>query len=124
MYKKIYRNICFLLLLVLVLVTVVLVTVIYTTLKNAIAEGYIQKVTEDFNLFSIFAGPVAVVAILAALIYLLAVLIADRLTLNITKSVEKIDPFNEGKADEIYPELKPFINRIVSQNKEISRQME
>ena len=112
------------LLLVLVLVTVVLVTVIYTTLKNAIAEGYIQKVTEDFNLFSIFAGPVAVVAILAALIYLLAVIIADRLTLNITKSVEKIDPFNEGKADEIYPELKPFINRIVSQNKEISRQME
>ena len=61
------------LLLVLVLVTVVLVTVIYTTLKNAIAEGYIQKVTEDFNLFSIFAGPVAVVAILAT--YFLEILI-------------------------------------------------
>lgn len=124
MYKKIYKYICLLLILVLVLVSAVLVAVTYTTLKNAVSEGYILKISEEFNLISIFIGPFWIFVILAVLIYLIATLIADRLTLNITKTIENIDPFDREKTDSIYPELQPFINRIVSQNKEISRQIE
>lgn len=55
-------------------------------------------------------------------LYLLAMVLAKRLTNRIVQPLEQIsEPYEEA---DVYPELRPFLHRITVQNQEIKRQIE
>lgn len=77
-----------------------------------------------FNFFEMFAGAIFVILLVAALIFLLSFCLASKLTQNIVSPIENVYTSDNSELDAVYPEIRPFVARIASQNSEIKRQME
>ncbi|MDO5479026.1 MAG: histidine kinase dimerization/phospho-acceptor domain-containing protein, partial [Clostridia bacterium] len=69
-----------------------------------------------------FAGVIIPALLIALLIYALSSIISLKLTENIVKPIEDINPL-DGNYDNAYDEIKPFIKRITYQNRKIKEQM-
>lgn len=61
--------------------------------------------------------------IVAALIYLISSMAANKLTESILEPIEKLDSYDTDSFDGMYDEIQPFLRRISRQNDEIKRQM-
>ncbi|MDY3929593.1 MAG: ATP-binding protein [Clostridia bacterium] len=80
--------------------------------------------TSTKAIFSFILTILFAVFFLLIIIYIFTILIAMRLTDNIIKPIENVYSFNEDSFDGVYEEIKPFLDRIALQNKEIKRQIE
>lgn len=80
--------------------------------------------TSTKAIFSFVSTILFAVFFLLIIIYIFTILIAMRLTDNIIKPIENVYSFNEDSFDGVYEEIKPFLDRIALQNKEIKRQIE
>jgi len=76
------------------------------------------------NFTDIFAGIITALLLIAGFIYLLSVIVAKRLTRNIISPIENLYTFDNQSLSDVYEEIRPFLNRIISQNEEINRQMD
>lgn len=81
----------------------------------------ISRVTQ--NNFILLLRLVLPMLFLLIFVYGLCLFVAVRLTQNITRPFEKIN-ITDGEIDCVYDELKPFLNRIQVQQKEIKHQMD
>ena len=87
-------------------------------------DGSILRLsTSSSSIRDMFIGVMIAVLVIAVLIFVLAMIIARRLTENIVKPFEKIYSFDNKDIDATYEEIRPFLNRIARQNREIQRQM-
>ena len=86
--------------------------------------SYIRVSTSTITLFSFVSTILLVILFLLVTIYIFTIIIARRLTYNIVKPIENVYAFDNDSLNGVYEEIKPFINRIMLQNKEIKRQME
>lgn len=87
-------------------------------------DGSILRVaTASSATRNMFVSVLIAVAFITALILILSVLVALRLTDNIIKPIEKIHSFDSEDYPDVYEEIQPFLNRIARQNQEIKRQM-
>ena len=87
-------------------------------------SSYIRVSTSTKTLFSFVSTILLVILFLLVTIYIFTIIIARRLTYNIVKPIENVYAFDNDSLNGVYEEIKPFINRIMLQNKEIKRQME
>lgn len=78
--------------------------------------------TKSYISNTAFAGVIIPVLLIALLIYALSSIISVKLTENIVKPIEEINPLDD-EYEHIYEEIKPFLNRITNQNKKIKEQM-
>lgn len=91
----------------------------FVRMKN----GDIVAVTaKSYITHTAFAGVIVPTLLLALLIYALSSIISVKLTENIVKPIEEINPFDEDY-DKVYDEIKPFLKRITNQNRKIKEQM-
>ena len=72
----------------------------------------------------VFKNILFTLLLMLVLIYILCVNVASALTKNIITPLESLYSFDGETYTKTYPELQPFFNRIIGQNKEIRRQME
>ena len=87
-------------------------------------DGSILRLaTSSSIIHDMFIGVMIAVLVIAISIFALAMIIARRLTENIVKPFEKIYSFDNKDIDATYEEIRPFLNRIARQNREIQRQM-
>lgn len=87
-------------------------------------NGSVLRLSTSSNgIRDMFIGIFIAVLIISVLIFVLAMIIARRLTENIVKPFEKIYSFDNKDIEETYEEIRPFLNRIARQNREIQRQM-
>ena len=93
--------------------------------------SYFEKMSEDrvivvtaksYATHTAFAGVIIPALLIALLIYALASIISVKLTENIVRPIEEINPLDD-EYGEVYDEIKPFLNRISNQNKKIREQM-
>ncbi len=82
----------------------------------------VATVADGFN--SMFYTVLLAVIFVCALLYLLSVIVAVRLTENIINPIKNIRVNKEFDMDGVYDEIKPMLTRITRQNEEITRQME
>ncbi len=86
-------------------------------------DGRVLCITaKTYDTYMLMAGALFPVIIIAFLIYVLSSIISARLTENIVKPIEEINPFDD-EYDNVYTEIKPFLDRISNQNKRIKEQM-
>lgn len=76
------------------------------------------------NTIFVFKNILFTLLFMLVLIYILCVNVASALTKNIIAPLESLYSFDGETYTKTYPELQPFFNRIIGQNKEIRRQME
>lgn len=89
-----------------------------------LADGSILRVaTASATTRTMFVSVFIAVSFITALILILSVLVAMRLTDNIIKPIEKIHSLDDEEYQNVYEEIQPFLNRIARQNQEIKRQM-
>lgn len=88
-------------------------------------DGSVLRIAARINgISSMIYGVLATVIVMAALIYVLTLPVASRLTENIIKPIENINYFEKYNYDDVYDEIKPFLKRIAHQSSEINRQMD
>ena len=88
-------------------------------------DGTFLRIGSDFDgMNSMFFTILIAVLFVTALLYLLTIIVAYRLTENIIQPIKNVGADGSFNDDEMYDEIKPFLLRISNQNKEISRQME
>ncbi len=94
----------------------------YSAIK--LSNGEILHIsTSTKTLFSAMMNVIGIMVFIASMIYVLSIIIAIRLTDNIVKPIQNVHSFDDKDIDSIYDEIKPFLQRIQQQNKEIKRQM-
>ncbi len=103
----------------------------FTLIKNEyhyalkLNDGNILRIsTEISNGIFVFKNVLFTLLFMLVLIYILCVNVASALTKNIIAPLESLYSFDDEISVNPYPELQPFFNRIIGQNKEIRRQME
>lgn len=106
MYKKIFKNMCFLSFLTLILTLIITLSISYTIYESGII---------NVLLLTLF---------LSFFILIFTMIIAKALTENILKPLNDIHSTDDLSIENIYEEIRPFILKITNQNKEIKRQME
>lgn len=74
--------------------------------------------------YSLYINVLTVVFFLISLIYIFTIIIAMMLTNNIVKPIENMYNIDDESVEAAYDEIKPFLNRIIKQNREIKRHME
>ncbi len=88
-------------------------------------NGNILRISTTIsNGIFVFKNVLFALLFMLVLIYILCVNVASALTKNIIAPLESLYSFDGEVYTETYPELQPFFNRIIGQNKEIRRQME
>lgn len=88
-------------------------------------NGSFLRVGDDFKgVYSMFFTVLAAVLFVTAMLYILTVIVAYRLTENIVDPIKNAANHGIFDDDEMYEEIKPFIKRISNQNKEILLQTE
>lgn len=86
-------------------------------------KGTVIAVTaKSYETHTAFAGVIIPALLVALLIYALSSIISVKLTENIVKPIEEINPFDD-EYGKVYDEIKPFLKRISEQNKKIKEQM-
>ena len=94
----------------------------YAVLLN---DGTILRTANSVsNGIFVFRNVFFVLIFMLVLIYILCVNVASALTKSIIQPLESLYSFDGETYTETYPELQPFFNRLIGQNKEIRRQME
>lgn len=94
----------------------------YAVLLN---DGTILRTANSItNGIFVFQNVLFVLIFMLVLIYILCVNVASALTRSIIHPLESLYSFDGETYTETYPELQPFFNRLIGQNKEIRRQME
>ncbi len=89
-----------------------------------LANGNVLRVAGvTHNAFLLFAETVGAVLLLLALIFWFSLVWAKRLTKKIIEPIEQSYQ-TDGRSGVVYAELEPFLNRISSQEDEITRQMD
>ena len=84
----------------------------------------LRTATVISNTIFVFKNILFTLLFMLVLIYILCVNVASALTKNIIAPLESLYSFDGETYTKTYPELQPFFNRIIGQNKEIRRQME
>ncbi len=94
----------------------------YTYFERMDSGAVIAVTAKSYITHTAFAGVIIPTLLIALLIYALSSIISVKLTENIVKPIEEINPF-DGDCDSVYEEIKPFVKRITDQNKKIKEQM-
>ena len=115
MYKKIFKNMCILSVIILVLTVLVTLSASYSVFIDKLSVEYRDEIV------LILINILAFVFFFSALIYVLSLVIAVRLTDNVVKPITDIHLFNEIDAESVYEEIMPILSRIKHQKKEIQR---
>ncbi len=86
-------------------------------------NGLVISVTaKSYATHTAFAGVIIPTLLIALLIYALSSIISVKLTENIVRPIEDINPLDD-EYDHVYDEIKPFLKRISNQNRKIKEQM-
>ena len=86
-------------------------------------NGKVLGITaEIYSMYTAFAGVIIPALLVALLIYALASIISVKLTENIVRPIEEINPLDD-EYEGVYDEIKPFLKRISEQNRKIKEQM-
>ena len=89
-----------------------------------LSDGTIFRFSNsEKNICALFYCAVILVAVMIFLIYILSSVFASRLTENIVNPISRISAGKEAD-DEVYDELKPLLERLTLQNRQIERQVE
>lgn len=94
----------------------------YSYFKRMETGNVIAVTAKSYITHTAFAGVIIPALLIALLIYALSSIISLKLTENIVKPIEDINPL-DGNYDNAYDEIKPFIKRITYQNRKIKEQM-
>ena len=94
----------------------------YTYFERMDSGEVIAVTAKSYITHTAFAGVIIPTLLIALLIYALSSIISVKLTENIVKPIEEINPL-DGDCDSVYDEIKPFVKRITDQNKKIKEQM-
>ena len=91
---------------------------------KALDNGSVIRVASDVsNFYGLFVSVLILCLLIILLIYFISVVLAQKLTDNITRPLNELD-LEHGNYDGAYDELSPLVRRIESQKKEIGRQVE
>ena len=91
---------------------------------KALDNGSVIRVASDVsNFYRLFVSVLILCLLIILLIYFISVVLAQKLTDNITRPLNELD-LEHGNYDGAYDELSPLVRRIESQKKEIGRQVE
>ncbi len=85
-------------------------------------NGAFLRIGDDFKgVYSMFYTVLVAVLFVTAMLYLLTVIVAYRLTENIVEPIKNAASDANFDNNEMYEEIKPFIERILSQNKKLAK---
>lgn len=89
-----------------------------------LSDGTVFRMASSaHDIFTVFMTSIAVVLVMAILIFVLTSFVAAHMTDNIVKPIERLTVNGSRVPGGAYPELMPMLERIASQHGEIRRQM-
>ena len=89
-----------------------------------LSDGTVFRMASSaHDIFTVFMTSIAVVLVMAILIFVLTSFVAAHMTDNIVKPIERLTVNGSIVPGGAYPELMPMLERIASQHGEIRRQM-
>ncbi len=92
----------------------------YYALK--LSNGAFLRIGDDFHgVYSMFYTVLIAVLFVTAMLYLLTVIVAYRLTENIVEPIKNAASDGNFDDKEMYEEIRPFIERILNQNKKLAK---